>query len=137
MQGFMQRYRISIALLILTGYLLILFTLFHSAMAMGADGEMPCPFMPGSNACDMSLGVHLGMWERIFMGTVQESMVLLSIVALVFVASFFLRENESEKLRNSGRLYIKENPHIPLFHGIKKSLSQGILHPKLYAVIVA
>ncbi|MBI2464428.1 hypothetical protein HYV57_05725 [Candidatus Peregrinibacteria bacterium] len=117
----------------------LLFGILSVNMAM--DSEMhsgDCPFMLNeSSLCTMNGQAHVAFWKSIF--NAAFSVQILLIVMFVYFLRPFISFSEyilrfSRNMNLKWRLQALINSLLNLFSPIAKLLSQGILHPKLYAV---
>ena len=123
----------------LTAFILVsLFGLGHTTgMKANEDGNMEsCIFTGKTMLCQMGIVEHISLWQGIFMATTQKTSILLALIVLLIVA-VFVGINYSPHLADikqkiSARLYLLRQPDINLFDPIRRVLSRGIIHPKIY-----
>lgn len=131
-----------ITLFVLLSFLLIGgFGLSHSSgMEMRDDGTMGgCMFDGRAEICPMTLAEHISNWQSMFSVIPQKSTVLIQLLVLIstlILAASVLGWRSPPSLfsyfSERWRLYIKNNPNLPLFDRLREAFSQGILNPKIY-----
>ena len=89
--------------------------------------------------CNTSISKNIDTWKNITLvvpDKVRDSLMLLALgLALALGGSWlsfrdrhFLPDLDIGRLR----LYVQQNPNIPLFNHLKLAFARGILNPKLY-----
>ncbi len=103
------------------------------------DGTMSgCVFNGKVEMCAMTFSEHLARWQAMFTTIAPQKaliLALLVLLAVVFVAVGVFKRNIfllSNYYATRWRLYIKQNPYLPLFNPLKEAFSQGILNPKIF-----
>lgn len=117
------------------------FGIFQSAqMEMKDDGTMSgCLFDGRAEICLMTIAEHISRWQGMFTVIPQKTDLRVLLFALISaigaLAVSALRRNHHFLSKHSSdrrRLYLKQNPHIPLFNPLREAFSRGILNPKIY-----
>lgn len=131
-----------ITLFVLFSFLIIGgFGLSHSlSMEMKGDGTMGgCMFDGQAAICPMTFVEHISRWQGVFTVVPQKSTVVIQLLALTsafVIAAFAFRQHLLLSLfsyfSERWRIYVKNNPHLPLFDHVREAFSQGILNPKIY-----
>ena len=109
-------------------------------MKMKSDGTMSgCLFDGQAETCPMTIAEHLSRWQGMFTVIPQKTDILIQFLllalAVIFIASAFRQRLLlllSAHFLDRWRLYLKQNPHIPLFDPLREAFSRGILNPKIY-----
>ena len=117
------------------------FGLVHSMndMKMNSDGTMSgCLYSGQAAICTMNFAEHITLLQSMLTSLPQKTglmdLLILAVVLIVTAVIFGPRLlfDHSRLLFSRQRLYIKQNPHIPLFDSLRETFSQGILNPKIY-----
>jgi hypothetical protein len=122
------------SLVLLTTIFLIVMTLgVLFGMGMAEDGQMVgCPMMGDADVvCSMDVTAHLQMWGHITVSIIQKLAPLLLLSTLIF----FVCLNTSITVAGLLHWFKIRRTNIPiwLLHDpLKKALSSGILHPKIF-----
>lgn len=113
----------------------------HASMH-STDMDSPEVVVLGANqqeCCNTSISKNIDTWKNITLvvpDKVRDSLMLLALgLALALGGSWlsfrdrhFLPDPDIGRLR----LYVQQNPNIPLFNHLKLAFARGILNPKLY-----
>ncbi len=134
--NYSKKLPILLASLSLTALLFVAVFGTSHAMAMGmemrGDGTMSgCLFDGRAEICPMTIFEHLSRWQGMFTTILQKTYFLIQFVLLAFAFRQHLLLLFAY-LSDRWRLYLKQNPHIPLFDPLRETFSQGILNPKIY-----
>lgn len=113
---------------------------YSLGMEMKDNGTMGgCMFDGQAAICPMTFAEHLSKWQGMFTVIPQKSTVIIQLLALIstfVIAAFTLRQRLLLLLfsyfSERWKLYLKNNPHLPLFDRLREAFSQGILNPKIY-----
>lgn len=120
----------------------VVFGMSHAmavGMEMKGDGTMSgCLFDGRAEICPMTISKHLSRWQGMFTAIPQKTDLLIQFILLAF-ASVLLAFTFRQRLlllfsyfSDRWRLYLKQNPHLPLFNQLIEAFSRGILNPKIY-----
>lgn len=129
----------------LSFFVIIGFGFSHSlGMEMEDDGTMGgCIFVRQAGICPMTFAEHISQWQGMMRAIPQESNILIQLFVLVsaFTLSILGAGRQvllllSNYFRERERLYIRNNPHLPLFDPLQEAFSRGFLNPKIYHTAV-
>ena len=108
-----------------------------ASMPMDKNGNMSgCPFMVSATSmCPMNALEHVTYWQLLFVSVVPANAApaFLAILAIIAYGIFRKRlASEISQAFQSIRLHHKNAP-LKFFNPLLLLLSDGILHPKIYA----
>lgn len=118
----------------------VLFAFVFGVMSMQVDkdGNMTtCPFMNEASLCEMGTFEHISTFQALFIFTPGKiiSIFLISIALLVlslFAFAWHWLKLFAEKTKIL-KDYFARNFYTPLLLSpVRRALSQGIIHPKIY-----
>lgn len=138
-----RKFDTFLAVVVLSIFIFITFfgANYTLGMEMREDGKMSgCLFDGKAEICPMTFSDHLSRWQGMFTAIPQKAYSLVALFLLILAFSAFLFFNLRRRsllllfsrLSDRWRLYLKQNPHLPLFNHLKEAFSQGILNPKIY-----
>ena len=91
------------------------------------------------SCCGTTMSQHIESWGSIPLALPQgsrDSLVLFALgLALVFAYSWISFRDRYPSFDSDAiglRLYVQQNPDIPIFNPLRLAFARGILHPKLY-----
>lgn len=111
-------------------------------MQIDEHGNMSnCPFLlEQTSVCSMGIMEHIAKWQQFFTVLLSQSDVLASIIFLflnfVLLAIFIHVLNTSPTALALFPPIPKNKPEAKLFNHLATAFSQGILHPRIYEVVI-
>lgn len=131
----------AVLFVLLCLFLIVSFGLSNSSsMKMKSDGAMSgCMFDGQAAVCLMTFSEHLSKWQSMFNTFLQKSSFSIRFAILVSVCIFSVTALRRYLLllllgyfSGLRKLYLKENPNLPLFDYRREALFRGILNTKIY-----
>lgn len=108
----------------------------HQGMSPDRAGVMaPCLFhVETSSPCQMSAARHRALWQQLSeVLPAAEVASLVAFIAILATAIVLRRRDDVSALSGAYRRYTREHPDINIFDVFRRAVSDGTLHPRLYA----
>ncbi len=129
--------RVLVAFAIVSFFFITLFGIFYFLIPHTANGESPCPSLPGMSMCAMSPVEHVAFMQDTLTSVHQQMNLTLSLLASVLFfalirVAWFKRFSYSllDPQRSLAYFYYKR--HVLEGTVLQGLFSNGILNPKLF-----